>query len=194
MTPVYLPATGGVCACPLPTPVQLSRHSGSTSALPDSCEGVPVLKREPPSGVTFTLPGGSVVKTISSVDIYIIYSIGATIIMQTGLLIYGHKLLPVQLQEKVEVTISVFSFVFSWVFFALFINLWSALKRESWFEAVPFNYFYNLFRNPPAILPDLDLAHVLVFLGFGVAFAFINTIITSYLGRMLRHGKIRRIR
>jgi len=133
-------------------------------------------------------------KALSSVDILVIYSIAATIVMQIGLLVYGHRLLPVQLQEKVEIRISICSFFISWVFFALFIIMWPALKREQWFEALPFKYFYDLYSSPPAILPDVNLAHVLVFLEFGLAFAFINTIITSYLGRMLRHGKLRRIR
>jgi len=130
----------------------------------------------------------------SSLDIYIIYIIAVTIVIQVSLLVYGHRLLPVQLQEKVEITISVSSFFLSWIFFTLFIVLWPALNREHWYKAVPFKYFYYLYRDPPSILPDLNLAHVLVFLGFGLAFAFLNTIITSYLGRLLRHGKLRRIR
>ncbi|MGV8118582.1 MAG: hypothetical protein AB2L14_02350 [Candidatus Xenobiia bacterium LiM19] len=133
-------------------------------------------------------------KAFSSLDIFIIYIIAVTIVIQISLLVYGHRLLPLQLQEKVEIRISVFSFFLSWIFFTLFVILWSALKRELWYKAVPFKYFYYLYHDPPAILPDLNLAHVLVFLGFGLAFAFLNTIITSYLGRLLRHGKLRRIR
>lgn len=126
-------------------------------------------------------------------EIVIIYLILSTIIIQVYLIRKGASLLLEHVLEVVELKICSYSGVASWIFYTLLIVLWPLLNKGEWCKVSPFSYFYTFFKHPSEILPGFNIAHVIVFLGFGAAYSLINMIITSYLSKTLKLAKIHRI-